>query len=73
MTNGIRAYPRPRGGGLFGPVRGVCLFGPTIPWDTTRTLCLHGGGGVYDVPHRIGENAPSVIYVETPLNQVDAF
>ena len=23
----------------------LCLFGPAIPWDTTRTLCLHGGGG----------------------------
>ena len=43
VTNGIRADPRPRCGGLFGSVRGVCLFGPTIPWDTTRTLCLHGG------------------------------
>ena len=20
-------------------------FGPAIPWDTTRTLCLHKGGG----------------------------
>ena len=38
-----------------------------------RCVCMGGGGGVYDVPHRIGENAPSVIYVETPLNQVDAF
>ena len=42
ITNGIRADPRPRCGGLFGPVKGVCLFGPAIPWDTTRTLCLHG-------------------------------
>ena len=32
-----------------------------------------GGGGVCDVPHRIGENVPGAIYVETPLNQVDAF
>ena len=30
-------------------------------------------GGVCDVPHRIGKNVSSVIYVETPLNQVDAF
>ena len=53
----------------------LCLFDPVIPWDTTRTLCLHGegGGGVCDVPHRIGENVPDTIYVETPLNQVDAF
>ena len=28
---------------LFGPVRSVCPFGPAISWDTTRTLCLHGG------------------------------
>ena len=26
-----------------------------------------------DVPHRIGENVPDAIYVEAPLNQVDAF
>ena len=27
------------------PGVGVCLAlsGPAIPWDTTRTLCLHGG------------------------------
>ena len=43
VINGIRADPQPRCGGLFGSVRGVCLFGPAIPWDTTRTLCLHGG------------------------------
>ena len=30
-------------------------------------------GGVCDVPHRIGENVPGAIYVETPLNQEDAF
>ena len=36
-------------------------------------LCLHGVGGVCDVPHQIGENVPGIIYVETPLNQVDAF
>ena len=29
--------------------------------------------GVCDVPHRIGENVPGAIYVETPLNLVDAF
>ena len=23
--------------------KGFRLFGPTIPCDTTRTLCLHGG------------------------------
>ena len=26
-----------------------------------------------DVPHWIGEKVPGAIYVETPLNQVDAF
>ena len=26
-----------------------------------------------DVPYRIGENVPNTIYIETPLNQVDAF
>ncbi|RVW81511.1 Retrovirus-related Pol polyprotein from transposon 17.6 [Vitis vinifera] len=41
----------------------LCLFGPAIPWDTTRTLCLHGGG-VCGVPHRIGEKVPGAIYVE---------
>ena len=39
--------------GLFGPIRGVCLFGPIIPWDTMRTLCMHGEewgrGGVCDI------------------------
>ena len=30
-------------------------------------------GGVCNVPHRIEENVPDTIYVETPLNQVDAF
>ena len=30
-------------------------------------------GGICDVPHRIGEEVPGAIYVETPLNQVDAF
>ena len=53
--------PRPRCGGLFGYVRGVCLFDPVIP------------RGVCDVPHRIGENVPDTIYVETLFNQVDAF
>ena len=30
-------------------------------------------GGVCDVPYRIRENVPGAIYVEAPLNQVDAF
>ena len=25
------------------PMWGSVPFGPSIPWDTTRTLCLHGG------------------------------
>ena len=27
----------------FGPVQGVCEFGPAIPWNTTMILCLHEG------------------------------
>ena len=27
------------------PTWGSVPFGLAIPWDTTRTLCLHGGGG----------------------------
>ena len=30
------------GVGVSLALRGVCLFDPAIPWDTTRTLCLHG-------------------------------
>ena len=30
-------------------------------------------GGVCDVPHRIGENVPGTLYIETPLNPVDTF
>ena len=26
-----------------------------------------------DVPHQIGEKVPNAIYIEAPLNQVDAF
>ena len=29
--------------------------------------------GVCDVPHQIGEDGPGAMYVEAPLNQVDAF
>ena len=29
--------------GFVWPLRGVCLFGSIISWDTTRTLCLHRG------------------------------
>ena len=32
-----------------------------------------GGGVVCDVPHRIREKVSGAIYVETSLNQVDAF
>ena len=30
-------------------------------------------GGVCDVPHRIRENVPGTLYVEAPLNPVNAF
>ena len=45
---------------------GFVPFGPAIPWDTTRTLYLHGGGGgggggVCHIPHRIGEKLPDTI------------
>ena len=43
----------------------------------TLILTIPSGSGgfvVYsDVPHRIWEKVPSTIYVEAPLNQVDAF
>ena len=71
ITNGIRADPQPQCGGLFGSIRGVCLFDPAIPWDTTRTLCLHEG--ICGVPHGIKDKVSSAIYVEAPLNPVDAF
>ena len=29
--------------------------------------------GICDVPYQLGEQVPGAIYVETPLNQVDAF
>ena len=31
--------------GLFGLVRGICLYGLTILWNTMRTLYLYEGGG----------------------------
>ena len=43
VTDDIGIDPRLWYGGLFGSVRRVCLFDPTIPWDITRALCLHGG------------------------------
>ena len=53
------------------PMWGSVPFGPAIPWDTTRTLCLHGGGGgggggggrrgVCHIPHQIGEKLPGTI------------
>ena len=30
-------------------------------------------GSVCDVPHQIGEKVLGAIYVEAPLNQIDAF
>ncbi|KAL6328012.1 hypothetical protein AAG906_033276 [Vitis piasezkii] len=55
-----KSDPRPACGGLFGSIRGVCLFDPQ-------------SRGVCDVSHRIWEKVLGAIYVEAPLNQVDAF
>ena len=37
-----------------------------VEYMTKKALCC-------DVPHRIEENVSDAIYVEAPLNQVDAF
>ena len=60
------------------PGVGVCLalsVWPRNPMGHNEDVgsAWGGGGCVCDVPHRIGENVSSAIYVETPLNQVDAF
>ena len=57
------------------PGVGVCLalsVRPRNPMGHNEDV-VSAWGGVCDVPHRIGENVPDAIYVETPLNQVDAF
>ena len=43
----------------FWPHRGVCPFALAIPWDTTKTLCLHGG--ICHIPHWIGEKIHDTI------------
>ena len=52
------------------PDVGVCLAPQSHGIQRGRCVCMEC---VCDVPHRIEENIPSVIYVEAPLNQVDAF
>ena len=71
VINGIRADPQPRCGGLFGSVRGVCLFGPAIPWDTTRTLCLHGG--VFVMSHIGQGNKFLALYMQVLLTKQTRF
>ena len=52
----------------------VCLAPQSHGTQRGRCVCMRGGeGGVCNVPHRIEEKVHSAIYVETPLNQVDAF
>ena len=48
----------------------VCLAPQSHGTQRRRCVCM---GGICDVPHRIGEEVPGAIYVEVPLNQVDAF
>ena len=56
---------------LFNLLRiSICLFGSTIPWDTTKCYaCIRreGGGGwgrdVCDIPHWIVEKVYIVIHV----------
>ena len=67
VTNGIRADPRPRCEGLFGF---VCFAPQSHGTQRGRCVCMRG---ICDVPHRIREEVPGAIYVEAPLNQVDAF
>ena len=55
---------------ILEPGVGVCLAPQSHGTQRGRCVCMRG---VCDVPHRIGENVPGTIYVETPLNQVDAF
>ena len=67
-TNGIRVNPQPRcGDWVF-----FCLTRQSHGIQRGRCVYM-GEGGVCDVPHQIGEKVPDAIYVEVPLNQVDAF
>ena len=50
----------------FDPVRGVCPFGLTIRWDTTTTLCLHGGGRVFGLKRTISTCLSRVVTKEIP-------
>ena len=54
-------------------MKGICLFGLVIPWNTMRTLCLYGGD--CDILHWIrGESSWGYINkYGFPLNHVDAF
>ena len=57
------------------PGVGVCLalsIWPRNPMGHNEDV-VSAWGGVCDVPHRIGEKVLGAIYVEVPLNQVDAF
>ena len=58
--------------GFVWPRKGCLFVWPHNPMGHNEDV-VSAWGGVCDVPHRIGENVPDAIYVETPLNQVDAF
>ena len=58
--------------GFVWPFKGCLLVWPHNPMGYNEDI-VSVWGGVCDVLHRIGENVSGVIYVETPLNQVDAF
>ena len=60
---------------ILDPCVGVCLalsVWPRNPMGHNEDV-VSAWGGICDVPHRIGEEVPGAIYVEAPLNQVDAF
>ena len=52
--------------------KGCLLVWPRNPMGHNDDV-VSAWGDVCDVPHRIGENVPGAIYVETSLNKVDAF
>ena len=55
----------------------LCPMGLRGQTDKAKQTPTSGSGigsdTICDVPHRIGEEVPGAIYVEAPLNQVDAF